>query len=257
MNDNQLTSIANKTKKRDKIASSKLPTSKAKATSSKQAKKIEPSKLSYSKRKKQEKAQRASMTGHKRHYGELRLKAKAANERMRQLEMQEIKSPAYEAVQAKLEILGRPTKGDRGRRFSETGNATYNEMELQLKILNEFLDQQTSTLTGAKQYMDDVWNTANKQQHLAEAGISRDDWLSFWSAMPAKHKDRLFASDQIVAIVRAYSMKNAKLEPEDKMSAEEIAKEIRASQSLTEAYNAVGITWKEAQRARIKKTSKG
>ena len=52
-------------------------------------------------------------------------------------EKQGIKSPAYKAVQAKLEMIGRQTKGDRGRRFSETGRATYNEDELQKRILKE------------------------------------------------------------------------------------------------------------------------
>ncbi len=187
----------------------------------------------------------------KRFYSELRLMQKAANERMRQLEKRDIKSPAYQALQAKLEVLGRATKGSRGRRFSETGRATYNEMEIQKKILEEFLGQETSTVTGAKQYYEDVWTSANKNNRLDEAGISRDDWLAFWEAMPDK-KDRLYGSSQIVAMVRAYSMKNGKLEDSDKMSMQEIAEEIQASKNLKDAYNKIGISYKEAQSARIK-----
>ena len=189
-------------------------------------------------------------------YKELRLKEKAANERMRQLEKAGINSPAYQAVQAKLEVLGKRSKGGRGRRFSETGKATYNEMETLDKILNEFLyESKTSTLKGAREYQRDVWETANKNNQLAQAGISRDDWLKFWESMPDK-KDRLYGSTQIVAMVRAYSMKNGQLEDEDKMSMEEIAEEIQASKNLKDAYKKIGITYKEANAARIKRKAR-
>lgn len=198
------------------------------------------------------KTKNAKPRGNKRKYEGLRLKAKAANERMRQLEKQGIKSPAYQAVQAKLEVLGKKTKGDRGRRFSETGRATYNEMEVLNKILDEFLEAKTSKLSGAKEYERDVWETANKNNKLSEAGISRDDWLEFWRNMPDK-KNRLYGSSQIVAIVRAYSMKNGKLEDNDKMSVQEIADEIQNSKNLKSAYKALGLSYKEVNTARIKK----
>ena len=191
-----------------------------------------------------------------RFYRDLRLKQKAANERMRQLEKAGIQSPAYQAVQAKLEVLGKQTKGNRGRRFSETGKATYNEMEVLDKILNEFLyESKTSTLKGAKEYQRDVWETANKNNQLSAAGISRDEWLKFWESMPDK-KDRLYGSSQIVAMVRAYSIKNGKLEDEDKMTMQEIAEEILASKNLKDAYKKIGITYKDAQNARIKKKAR-
>lgn len=197
-------------------------------------------------------AQAAAEQGNKRFYKELRLKSKAANERMRQLELAGIKSPAYQAVQAKLEVLGKRTKGDRGRRFSETGKATYNEMELLLKIVNEFLEQQTSKLAGAKQYEKDVWESANKNNKLSEAGITRNDWLKFWQSMPDK-KDRLYGSSQIVAMVRAYSTKHGGLSDDNKMSVEEIAEEIQASKNLKSAYAQLGLTYKEVNRAKIKR----
>ena len=107
-------------------------------------------------------ASRSATQGNKRFYSDLRLKEKAANERMRQLEKAGFNSPAYQAIQAKLEVLGKQTKGNRGRRFSETGKGTYNEREMQKKILNEFLHQKTSSISGAKDYYDRVWETANK-----------------------------------------------------------------------------------------------
>ena len=186
-----------------------------------------------------------------RYYKELRLKEKAANERMRQLEKAGIKSPAYLAAQAKLEVLGKTAKNGRGRRFSESGKATYNEMEILNKILNEFLyEQETSTLKGARQYEEDVWNTANKNAKLSDIGITRDDWLEFWETMPDR-KERLYGSSQLVAMMRAYTKKNGELDDQNKMSMQEIAEEIQASKNLKDAYKKLGITTSEVTAARI------
>ena len=210
-----------------------------------------------------------------RFYKELRLKEKAANERMRQLEKLDMNSPAYQAVQAKLEILGKQTKGNRGRRFSETGKATYNEMEILNKVLDEFLyGDTTSTVKGAREYWDDVWGTANKNAHLDEIGISRREWLDFWETMGDK-KDRLYGSSQNVAIMRAFAIKKdanqkemqalrekkrltkkdqarlEQLEDLDKMTTQEIADEIQASRNLKDAYKKLGLTNSEVTAARI------
>lgn len=234
MKNEQIKSIANKTKSRTKIKTATLP---------------------HRKREKNIKANKAASSGNKRLYPELRLKQKAANERMRQLEKAGIKSPAYQAVQAKLEVLGRQTKGDRGRRFSETGRATYNEKELLDKILSEFLDYETSTLKGAKAYQQEVWDAANKNQKLAEAGITRDEWLKFWENMPSK-KDRLFGSSQYVTMIRSYAIKNGGLEDMDKMTIEEITAEIKSKTTVKEAYKAIGLTPKEFAAGRIKRAGK-
>ena len=195
--------------------------------------------------------QKATETGISTYSKELRLMEKAANERMRQLEKAGIKSPAYQAVQAQLEVLGKSTKGDRGRRFSESGKGTYNERELLNKILKEFLyDNKTSTLTGARQYEQDVWETANKNGKLSDIGITRDEWLEFWDSMPSK-KERLYGSSQLVAMMRAYTKKNGELDDMDKMSMQEIADEIQASKNLKDAYKKLGITQSEVTAARI------
>ena len=201
------------------------------------------------------KGERTKKRGNKRLYPELRLKEKAANERMRQLEKVGIDSPAYQSIQARLEVLGRQTKGTRGRRFSETGRATYSEMQLLNKILDEFLSQKTSKLKGAKEYQEEVWNSANKNNKLAAAGITRDQWLKFWESMPDR-KDRLYGSNQVVAIMRAYSIKNKKLSDDDKLSVEEIAEQIQASENLKDAYIKLGITPKQVIRATIKRKGK-
>ena len=169
---------------------------------------------------------------------------------MVRLEKEGIKSPAYQAAQAKLEMLGkRSTKGG-GRRFSETGKATYNEMEMLDKILNDFLnDNKTSTVKGARQYYDEVWEGANKNNKLAEAGISKEEWFDFWESMPDK-KDRVYGSEQIVAMVRAYKNKEGELEDSDKMTMAEIAEEIEASRNLKSAYKSLGLSAEEVINAR-------
>ena len=188
-----------------------------------------------------------------RFYNDLRLKEKAANERMRQLEKADIKSPAYQAVQAKLEILGKQTKGDRGRRFSETGKATYNEMEMLNRILDDFLyNYETSTLKDAREYQRELWEAGNTNNQLTEAGITRDEWFKFWENMPDK-KDRLYESEHYVSMIRAYALKNGQLEDENKMTIAEIAAEIEASENLKDAYGKIGLTYKEVEAAKPKK----
>ena len=55
---------------------------------------------------------------------EIKKLAKRANQRMVELEQHAINSPAYKAVQATLEMMGRRAKTAFGRRFSETGKGT-------------------------------------------------------------------------------------------------------------------------------------
>lgn len=185
-----------------------------------------------------DRAKAAAKSPLKRFYPELRLMQKRANERMRQLEKQGIKSPAYQAIQAKLEILGRQTKGDRGRRFSETGRASYNEMEMQMRYLREFLEANTSTLTGAKDYYDRVWETAQKNadNNIAAAGITRDQWFEFFESLPDSKKDRMFYSQQ-VKIFTAVMKKNGELINENKITIEEIADAIQEAEKLNEVFS--------------------
>lgn len=185
-----------------------------------------------------------------RMYKELRLKQKAANERMRQLEKADIKSPAYQSIQAKLEVLGKQSKDNRGRRFSETGKATYNEMEVQMKILDEFLSQGTSKIRGAREYYDTVWESANENNKLSDIGITKEQWFEFWENMPNKKKDRMFGSAQIVNMLQAYVKKGDKLEEENKMSMSEIAEEIQSHTSLKAAYKSLGITQNDVRNVR-------
>lgn len=220
--------------------------------------------------------EKAMELGKRRQYDDLRLEAKRANERMRQLEKAGLDSPAYQAIQARLEILGKSRKGTRGRRFSESGRATYAEYEILKKILKEFLyEQTTSTVKGARNYYDEVWASANKNNNLADAGISRDEWFKFWENMPSDKKDRLYGSSQIVNIVQAYTIRRDEIRSmsdserkelvksgeisrkdlnrflDNKFSVEDIADEIRASKNLKNAYKRVGISYKDVKKARV------
>ena len=186
-----------------------------------------------------------------RYYPELRKLQKRANQRIVRLEQMGVKSPAYEAIQGKLEILGRQTSGDRGRRFSETGKATYNEYEHQKKVLLDFLDMQTSTQAGAKQWENDIWQGAldsEKGLKLKEAGITKDQWLEFWKNMPGNHKDRMFGSEVVVKMLRTYTYKNRKLSDDQKMTPQEIAEAIQAQTTIKSAYKQLGITYKDVKK---------
>lgn len=186
-----------------------------------------------------------------RKYEDLRLLQKRANMAMKRLELLGINSPAYQAVQARLEILGRPANAQIGRRFSETGRATYNEYEMQKKILTEFLGMKTRTQAGAKKWLTDIWEGAldsKKDLKLKESGITRDQWIEFWSNMPNSHKDRSFNSEVIVKMLRTYVYKNKELKDEQKMSMAEIADEIQKRTDVKSAYRALGITYRDVNK---------
>ena len=185
-----------------------------------------------------------------RMYNDLRLLQKRANQAMVRLERLGINSPAYQAVQARLEVLGRESSGARGRRFSETGRATYNEYEMQKRILEDFLSMRTRTQSGAKKWVNDVWTSAlnNPDLKLKESGVTKEEWLDFWSNMPSKHKDRMFGSEVIVKTLRTYVYKNRKLKDEQKMSMQDIADEIQGSQNVAEAHKKLGISYTDIKK---------
>lgn len=192
--------------------------------------------------------------GKERYFADLKRLAKVANQRMVELERRGIKSPAYNAVQGKLEILGRRGTDKRGRRFSETGKATYNEYEYIKKQLNEFINAQTSTIRGAKKWEEDVWQGAlksNKKLFLQGSGITKDDWLEFWQNMPAKQKDRTFGSETIVEMLRTYTIKqNGEEIDEQRMSIKEIAEAIQNAKNTKAAHKALGINYKDIKKSK-------
>lgn len=170
---------------------------------------------------------------------DLRLMAKKANERMRQLEKQGINSPAFRAVQARLEQMGKQKAGDKGRRFSETGKGTRNEILAQKKALNDFLNQRTSTLTGAKEYRKKVLETAKERYHYDEYGIDDDEWLNIWDELD-DYGEPEFGSDQVIEIIETYTRKN-KDNPEA-MNITDLIRNIQGASSYQGALKSIGLT---------------
>lgn len=176
-----------------------------------------------------------------RFYPELRRLAKQANQRMVRLEKAKMKTGAYEAIQANLEMMGRRSPRAKGRRFSETGKATYNEMEHMVKILKRFLKAETSTVAGEKRYRTRVFETANKLYDLEKYKISEDDYYAIWKAMPSKMKDRIFGSEIVIEIVETYLNKNGEKSRENLMSIEDLVSEINSASDIKEAYKKLGL----------------
>lgn len=201
--------------------------------------------------------EKATQTGLRTFDSQLRLKAKAANERMRQLEKIDLKSPAYLSAQAQLEILGKQGKGNAGRRFSETGRGTYAEREILNKILDEFLGMKTSGTKGAKKYYEDVWQGANVSNQLSDAGITKEQWFEFWEEYPNKMKDRMYY-DKAVKMFKAYMRKNKDLKPENKLTPTQIARMIKDAKDLKTAYSDnLGLTLAEVNRETQVNSKKG
>lgn len=187
---------------------------------------------------------------YRRYYNDLRLLAKRANQAMVRLEHLGIDSPAYRAAQAELEVLGKERKGDRGRRFNESGKATWVEYEYMKRVLTNFLSMKTRTQSGAKEYWANVWSGAeeNAELKLKETGVTKDQWFNFWENMEQDKKARLLGSDVYVRILRTYTYKNKELSDDQKMSAEEIAEAIKNASNVKEAYKAVGITYRDVKK---------
>lgn len=182
-----------------------------------------------------------------RFYADLRKLQKRANQRLVRLEQAGIESPAYRAVQGQLEMLGRSSKTAAGRRFSETGKATYNEYEMQKRILEKFLNQTTSTTGGAKKAIDRSYESASEEYGLENLGITKKEWGEFWQNFPSNKKDRMFY-DQAVKIFKSVIRKQGQPDfDENELTPGEIANAIQESKTLSEVYDKVGVTWEDVE----------
>ena len=204
-----------------------------------------PTKLSRVKRSARAKRLKKIATGsNQKYYSDLKKKAKQANQRLVRLEKENKKSPAYLAVQAKLEILGRELGNKKGRRFSETGKATYNEYQAIIKILDEFISQKTSTVKGYNEYVDKVWAGANKSDNidvdLQKAGITKEQWFEMWRALPDK-KYRNFDSSEYIEALALYNIKGGKVKGEA-ISITDMIKDFEDSENLGSALKSLGVS---------------
>ena len=197
-----------------------------------------------SKSEKQARIANVATSTRSKFYADLKAKAKRANQRLVRLEKQGKKSPAYLAAQAKLEMLGRRTGKDIGRRFSETGKATYNEYQAISKVLDEFLSQKTSTVGGYNQYIDKVWESAIKSKNIAldieKAGITKEQWFEMWSALPDKNK-RNFDSSEYIEALAIYNIKNGETTGGE-FDVSAMISAFEAQSDLQSAQDALGLT---------------
>lgn len=175
---------------------------------------------------------------------EVRRLAKRANQRMVELEHHAINSPAYKAVQATLEMMGRRSKTAFGRRFSETGKGTENELRQQKAALERFLNQQTSTVRGYNKALNDMYKTADKKYGLSDAGITKEDYMNLWESLPDKEKDRMYYATFYIQILQTYEMKreSGKIRPENELTLTDIIRELQGSTSLKAALKNIGLT---------------
>lgn len=176
---------------------------------------------------------------------ELRKLAKAMNQRMVELEKRGFKSPAYQSVQARLQALGRDAGKAAGRRFSETGYfKDQNEMRMVEAVLKKFEAQKTSKLKGYREYRRKVLTGLAEHYHYREFGLTDEEMLEYWEAMPDDERDRMFGSDETFIIVTAY-LQREDLEPENTLSITEIVNTINNSKSLVDALKNLGIDQRE------------
>ena len=182
---------------------------------------------------------------YKRFYKDLKAMAKRANQRMVELERRGLNTGAYNKVQGYLEMMGAKKKKATGRRFSETGKATYNEYQTMKKFLSRFLEAKTSTVTGTKKFYDKVWQTANERMNLVERGITKDEYMKIWETLPDDNRDRVYGSDTIINIVSTTLNKGTKKKNGEALTVEEIVTKIQNSSRVKDAYKSLGITYKD------------
>lgn len=168
---------------------------------------------------------------------QLRKLAKRANERIRQLERKEPSSPALKKVQAVLQYRGKQGKGSAGRRFSETGKGTRNEIMSTMKDITDFLNMKTSTVSGTRKLRKEVYQSADEEYGLSEYGITQDEYFEIWNELPDSERDRLFSSDRVIEIIQ--SVKQQK--PENQYTISELINKIQSSKSIKDAYKNLGL----------------
>lgn len=180
---------------------------------------------------------------------EIRKLAKRANQRMVEMERHGYKSPAYKAVQSALEMLGKRSDKAGGRRFSETGKGTENELRQLKAELTKFLGHQTSTIKGYKKYRKDVYEGADKKFDLKKAGISQKDFEEMYDTLPDKEKDRLYYAAYYIEVLETYEMKlkTGQIKRENELTITDIMRIMQSKETLKDALKEIGITTQDIE----------
>lgn len=175
---------------------------------------------------------------------EIRRLAKRANQRMVEMESRGMKSPAYNAAQSALEMMGRRSDKAAGRRFSETGKGTENELRQMRSELEKFLNQKTSTVRGYKEYRKTVYEGADKEYHLKEAGITQEQFEELWNELPDKEQDRMYYAAYYIQIMETYEMKvkSGEIKKENALTITDMIRILEGSTSLKDALTQLGIS---------------
>ena len=113
--------------------------------------------------------------------------------------------------------------------------------------LRRFKEQDTSTLRGYKKYRKDVLKGLQERYNYKEAGLSDDDVMQFWEAMPDDERDRMYGSDEVFLIVEKYQqdVQSGKIARADALTIKEVVERVNAAKSLTNALDSLGISAKE------------
>ena len=165
---------------------------------------------------------------------EYRRMAKAANQRLVTFERQGMYSPAVLRVKAQLSMAGR-------RRFSETGKAADQDtINAWKRDLQKFLyEDVTSTKAGYRKYREDILTTSQELYNYKEAGLSNDDWLKIWEALPDDKTQRLYGSDVYIAIVEEARKKKGK---KGKLDIEKLISDFEAKGDYDKGLKAIGVS---------------
>ena len=188
---------------------------------------------------------------------ELRKLAKRANQRMVRLEKAGLNTPAYLQAQAILEMMGRKSATAKGRRFSETGTGTVNEIRQQKAALERFLNARTSTVSGTESMKKEIYNTANKNYNLEEAGISEEDYFELWENLPDEAERKYYAA-YYIEVLEAYQMKldEGEIKRENELSITDMLRMMEGSKNYKEALASIGLSVQDVKRTRKKLENK-
>lgn len=169
--------------------------------------------------------------------------AKRANARLARLEKRGYTSPAYQSAQAMLEAIGDKRRSANGRRFKEAGRFKNKNEEKQYEaLLKNFLGQKTSTLKGYRDYRSKILETAQEKYHYRDFGVTDDEYMSIWENLPDSNNDRMYGSDEIVNIIKAYSNKYG---DEGELTVEELVDMAQSSRNIKQAWKEAGLTVKD------------
>lgn len=188
---------------------------------------------------------------------ELRKMAKRANQRMVRLEKAGMNTPALMQAQAILEMMGRKSTTAKGRRFSETGRGTENEIRQQKAAIERFLNARTSTVSGTQSMKREIYNTANKNYNLEEAGISEEDYFELWENLPDEAERKYYAA-YYIEVLEAYQMKldEGEIKRENELTITDMLRMMEGSKNYKEALASIGLTVQDVKRTRKKLENK-